>query len=111
MSLEMVHSNKGEPARERDGLASRHPYDQTADQARTRRGRDAADFTQAKPSFGERFGNETIEQLDMHARGGGLVAARFEAEDDKVVTVRGSSHDACLQGKTAPIEEAVWTAT
>src|SRR6476620_3446165 len=69
MSLEMVHSNKGEPARERDGLASRHPYDQTADQARTRRGRAAADFTQAKPSFGERFGNATIEQLDMRARG------------------------------------------
>ena len=37
--------------------------------------------------------------------GSGLVAARFDAEDDEVSLVGISSHDASLQGKTGAIEE------
>ena len=43
--------------------------------------------------------------LAPHQGGGGLVAARLDAEDDEVAWVGGSSHDASLQGKTGAIEE------
>ncbi len=35
----------------------------------------------------------------------GLVAARFDAEDDEVALMWSSSHHASLQGKTVAIEE------
>ena len=96
---------------------------------------------EAETSFGQRLGDQNIEQLDMGARrdlrhdaaelgvqrklrahhigeddalaaclaphqgGGGLVAARLDAEHDEVARVGSSSHDASLQGKTGAIEE------
>ena len=44
-------------------------------------------------------------RLAAHQGGGGLVAARLDAEDDKVALIWGSSHHASLQGKTVAIEE------
>ena len=139
--LEMVHGDEGQPARERDGLPRGDADDQPADQPRPRRGGDAVDLVEAETSFGQRLGDENIEQLDMGARGdlrhdaaelgverklrahhigeddalaaclaphqggGGLVAARLDAEHDEVAWVGSSSHDASLQGKTGAIEE------
>ena len=98
-------------------------------------------LVEAETSFGQRLGDQNIEQLDMGARGdlrhdaaelgvqrklrahhigeddalaaclaphqggGGLVAARLDAEHDEVARVWSSSHDASLQGKTGAIEE------
>ena len=67
--FEMVHGDEGQPARKGDGLAGGDADDQPADQPRPRRGGDAVDLVEAETSFGQRLGDQNIEQLDMGARG------------------------------------------
>ena len=139
--FEMVHGDEGQPARKRDRLARGNADDQPADQPRPSGCGDAVDAVEAETGFGQRLGDQDIEQLDMGARrdlrhdaaergvqrklrahhigeddalaacltphqgGGGLVAARLDAEHDEVARVWSSSHDASLQAKTGAIEE------
>jgi hypothetical protein len=60
---------KGQAAREGDGLARHRADQQSADQARADRGRDGVDPVQADPGRVERVADHRVAMVEMGARG------------------------------------------